>query len=62
MKTRDKVAALALYASECCGEELLFDVHEYFSRCPCCERPTSWKFVERVLSWQELDGPEEQAA
>jgi len=55
MKTGEKVAGLALYASECCSEELLFDKGEAFARCPKCEACCRWDLLEPVISWQELD-------
>ena len=58
MKTAERVRKLVLYASACCVDEALFDVNDVFSRCPKCERLCSWQLVEKVFSWQELEGLE----
>ena len=55
MKTTYKVRYLALYASSCCMDEVLFDVNDRFSHCPRCARLCSWNLVERVISWKEMD-------
>ena len=55
MKTTETVRDLGLYASTCCLEETVFDREDTFARCPKCERLCRWQFVERVVSWQELD-------
>ena len=55
MKTAEPVRQLALYASACCTDEVLFDVNDQFSRCPKCERLCFWELVEEVVSWQEMD-------
>jgi hypothetical protein len=55
MKTAQPVRQLALYASACCADELLFQVNDVFSRCPKCQRLCFWEVVEQVVSWQEMD-------
>ena len=55
MKTAKRVQQLALYSTDCCGEESLFDAGDVFSRCPRCEVFCSWNFVEKVISWRELE-------
>jgi hypothetical protein len=62
MKTAERVRRLALYSSECCSEEVVFDIDDRFSRCPRCEALCSWHFVEKVLSCEELEGMEALAA
>jgi hypothetical protein len=62
MKTTDKVPKLALYASDCCGDEVVFDVREHFCRCPKCNQLCRWELVERVFSWQEMEELEPYAA
>ena len=62
MKTAERVHELGLYASVCCIDEVLFDVNDQFSRCPKCERFCFWDLVEKVVSWQEMDELESQAA
>ena len=56
MKTAESVLNLGLYASSCCNEEGLFDIHDRFSRCPKCAALCKWDLVERVFSFRELDG------
>ncbi len=55
MKTADQAQYLALYASACCEDEMIFASGDLFSRCLNCNRATEWRMVERVMSWQELD-------
>jgi len=62
MKTSERVRQLALYASACCMDEVLYDVNDSFMRCPKCERLCRWDFVEQVYSWQDLDDLELKAA
>jgi len=62
MKTAEPVRQLALYASACCTEEILFFVNDQFSRCPKCKRLCFWKLQEEVVSWQDMDKLELQAA
>jgi hypothetical protein len=62
MKTAERVRGLGLYASSCCNDEAIFDITDLFSRCPKCERLCDWVLVERVISWQELEDLETQAA
>jgi hypothetical protein len=62
MRTAQPVLQLALYASACCTDEVLFQVNDVFSRCPKCERLCFWELVERVVSWQDLDKLELEAA
>jgi hypothetical protein len=62
MKTAEPVRYLALYASACCAEEVLFDVNDRFSRCPKCAKLCFWNLLEEVVSWQDLDDLELKAA
>ena|ERR1041385_3312830 len=64
MKTSCDVREFGLYASDCCGEELIFNKDGCFSRCPRCERFCEWELVEKVVPWFELqeDEPVEQFA
>ena len=64
MRTAEDVRELGLYASSCCGEELIFDESDCFSRCPRCERLCEWDLVENLVPWNELEkvAEEEQAA
>ena len=62
MKTAEPVRQLALYASACCNEEILFYINDQFSRCPKCARLCFWKLLEEVVSWQDMDKLELEAA
>jgi hypothetical protein len=43
------------YASDRCGEELIFAENDCFSRCPCCERLCEWELVENPIPWHEME-------
>jgi hypothetical protein len=62
MKTAQLVRQLGIYASDCCINEVLFDVNDRYSRCPKCSRLCGWEFVEKVFSWHEMDDLESIAA
>lgn len=62
MKTTETVRELGLYVSSCCEDEALFDIDDTFSRCPKCENLCRWEFVEKVISWQELEQELEEVA
>jgi hypothetical protein len=62
MRTTQTVKELALYASLCCNQEVLFDREDCFSRCPGCEELCSWQMVEPVISWIDLEARETLAA
>jgi len=48
MKTSQNVFELGLYASECCGEELIFDTGDTFWRCPQCQHLCDWELVSKI--------------
>ncbi len=58
MKTLENVEELAIYASACCNEEVLFERNDRFSLCPACERFCFWLYVEPVVSWIDLQEQE----
>jgi len=62
VKTAERVYKLALYSSDCCDDEVVFDINDHFSRCPKCDELCHWFFVERVFSWLEMEGLEPYAA
>jgi len=62
MKTAEPVRQLALYASACCNDQLLFYVNDQFTLCQKCQRSCFWKIEEEVVSWQEMDNLELEAA
>jgi hypothetical protein len=55
MKTSEDVRELGLYASDCCGEELIFDKNDCFSRCLRCERLCEWELIENLISGVEME-------
>ena len=62
MKTGQDARELALYASDCCDYEMIFDKGDSFCRCPKCERVCEWDLVETVIARNEIDQPEPKAA
>ncbi len=62
MKTTERVPKLALYACDCCGDEVVLDIDDHSSHCPGCDESCQWVFVERVFSWLEMEDPEPYAA
>jgi hypothetical protein len=49
VKTSYDVQELGLYASDCCGEELIFDAGDTFTRCPKCEGLCTWEFEHTLV-------------
>ena len=62
MKTSETVAELGLYESACCGEELIFDDGDIFSRCPQCNGLCQWEFLEPVVPCDAFESSEREAA
>ena len=62
MKTSETVVDLGLYASDCCGEELIFDIGDTFYRCPKCQGLCEWELVEEIVPLDQLDTIGSQAA
>jgi hypothetical protein len=46
MRTGEDTLELGLYASACCGSELVFDKDDCFCRCPRCQALTDWEIVD----------------
>jgi hypothetical protein len=59
MKTSEDARQSGLYASECCGAELVFYKHDTFWRCPRCHSLCQWELLEGGLSPDEFDSFEE---
>ena len=59
MKTSEDAYRSGLYASDCCGEELVFYKHDTFCRCPRCHNLCEWELVEGALSPDELESMQE---
>jgi hypothetical protein len=55
MKTGQDVGELALYASDCCLQEVLFNKDETFTRCPRCSGLCEWEIVDVVVAWHEME-------
>ena len=58
MRTSENVYGSGLYASECCGEELVFYKHDTFWRCPRCHSLCEWELTEGALLPDELESLE----
>ena len=46
MKTGQDVVVTGLYASDCCGEEVLLEKDASFPRCVKCESLSTWELVD----------------
>jgi hypothetical protein len=53
MRTSETVTVSGFYISECCGEELTFDVGDTFQRCPKCEALCVWELEDEVVPLQQ---------
>lgn len=62
MKTSEDVREGGLYASECCGEEVIVAEGATFTRCPKCERRCEWEMVVIVAAYDERENCEKEAA
>jgi hypothetical protein len=62
MKTSEDVRELGLYSSDCCGEELIFDVNDTLIRCPKCEGLCLWAIEEILVHPDELEAEASKAA
>jgi hypothetical protein len=62
MKTSEDVQILGLYASDCCGEELIFDQDDCFSRCPRCEGLCEWELIDNLVLWTQFEHGADLAA
>jgi hypothetical protein len=55
MKTGDAVFDLGLYTTECCSEELTFEIGDTFSRCPGCHAVCEWEFQYELRTLEDLE-------
>jgi hypothetical protein len=62
MKTSETATELGVYASECCGEELIFDDGDTFSRCMKCNRLCEWEMIDVAKRGTEMEEEEHEAA
>jgi hypothetical protein len=49
MKTGQDVNQTGLYASECCGEEIMLERDATFPRCEKCKGLSTWELVDLPL-------------
>jgi hypothetical protein len=49
MKTGQDVIQTGLYASECCGEEVMLEKDASFPRCMKCQSLSVWELVDIPL-------------
>ena len=49
MKTGQDVLEAGLYASECCGEEVMLEKDASFPRCSKCKGLSNWEIVDLPL-------------
>jgi len=55
MKTGETVTDLALYDSDCCSAELIFDAGDTFSRCPQCLHLCVWELEEEIVPADDFE-------
>ena len=58
MKTSEEARQSGLYASACCGEELLFGKGDTLWRCPQCQHLCDWELVKIADSTRDLENLE----
>ena len=58
MRTSEDARQSGLYASECCGEEQIFNKDDTFWRCPQCQQLCEWELLKIVVAFPELEDPE----
>ena len=49
MRTSETVEHLGLYTSDCCNQELIFDIGDTFCRCPQCHSLCDWELGEEIV-------------
>jgi hypothetical protein len=62
MRTGEDVRELGLYISDCCNQEVIFDFNDSFTRCPKCQGLCWWDLDEKLVSWDDLETLEREAA
>ena len=55
MKTGDTVSDLALYDTECCSSEVIFDTGDTFGKCPQCGHLCFWEMEEEIETADDLE-------
>jgi hypothetical protein len=55
MRTGQTLTDLGLYATECCSEELIFDMGDQFAKCPRCQKLCIWEEEEEIVSIDEFE-------
>jgi hypothetical protein len=61
MRTGESVRQSGVYISDCCDDEMIFQVNDCFSDCSKCARVCWWDLEKPLISWEELEF-EQQAA
>lgn len=62
MRTSEDVRNLGVYASECCGEEMIFETGDTFCRCPRCHRLCQWGLIKTLVTAAQFEDLETKAA
>jgi len=55
MKTGKTVDEPGLYSTECCSQEVTFDVGDMFSRCPQCMHLCEWEFEDELVTTEDVE-------
>ena len=55
MRTSEDSRKTGLYASECCGQELIFVKGDTFWRCPKCQSLCEWELLAALQDEQSLE-------
>ena len=55
MKTSENVRELGLYISDCCNQDLIFDVGDTFCRCPKCMGLCEWELESSITPIEALE-------
>jgi ribosomal protein L37AE/L43A len=55
MKTSEDASRSGLYASECCGAELVFYKGDTLWRCPICHHLCNWELMEGAFTPDEIE-------
>jgi len=55
MRTGQTVQELGLYSTECCSQELIFDIGDTFAPCPKCHRACQWELEDELVRPVDLE-------
>jgi len=62
MKTGQTVDELGLYSTECCNQDLIFDLGDTFARCPQCQHLCQWELEDELFRPDDLERLDKVAA